>query len=102
MKGFTNLPKDVIRLLFLNTSVETVYKILITNSKINKILNDLFWMNKVLLDYGKYGHDIPTKEFQEQNKFFCEQFIYNGKFIWKKYYKIINDFYRERKRFLQS
>ena len=78
MKNFNRLPTDVVRYLFLNLSTKTIYNILLIKHKKYKkhIFNDLFWMNKVLMDFEKSGH-IPKK-------------LNDEKIIWKTYYKNIS------------
>ena len=76
-----NLPKDVLIFMALEYGLDTIYKLCQTNKKFNNIIckNNIFWMNKVEHDYGKFGH-IPEMITKNYGK------IHD----WKKYYQILN------------
>ncbi len=79
-----SLPKDVIVFMALKYDLRTILNLCQTNKHFNKLicLNNVFWMNKTVKDYGYYGH-IP----RVLNKLFKNMF--NQKIIWRDYYKIL-------------
>ena len=92
------LPKDVIMYMGLYLKPNDIINFSLTNTKYYNFLcnNNLFWMNKVLYDYGQFGH-IPKIINYKHMKFHREKYYgtnvwkfgnYNYvKFLWKDYYK---------------
>lgn len=76
------LIKDVIMYMALYFELNEIISFALTNKKHYNILSDnIFWMNKVLCDYGKFGH-IP--------KILNKKFKFNINIDWKSYYKILH------------
>ena len=75
------LPKDIVKFIGTNfLNLIDVLNLSITEKYYNILFNDnLFWMNRVAKDYGRFGHvpKIINKK-------------YNQKVDWKDYYKILN------------
>ena len=72
------LPKDVIMLMVVDFDLSDLLNLCLSNKYYNNILckNKTFWMNKILHDYGKFGH-VPKN-------------INKGELSWKNYYKLLH------------
>lgn len=83
---FNNLSKDLLLYLLKSLDIKTIYNVVQINKKLKNIINlNYFWMNKLINNYGIYGH-LPKKILQ--NEYSCNFFKNN----WKLYYKKIYNF----------
>lgn len=82
---FNRLSKDLKCFIFLGFEMLDIYNLYQVSKHFNNLLNECFWMNKVLNDFGKHGH-IP----KNINK------KYDKNPDWKCYYKIIYNLFCDK------